>query len=132
MESMSLDKIAIVIAAVLSFCVSWLWYSRWLFGATYFKEMGDMHLMNHPHKISMLWGFLTTLLTAYFVAFFMAHLRATTVADGLFVGFCVWLGFVFTTQISAVIWLKRPLKLFFIDTGCRLVTLLIMGGVIGT
>jgi len=49
----------------------------------------------------------------------------------MFVGFCVWLGFVVTTQISSVIWGKMPFQLFLINTGAKLLSFLVMGGIIG-
>jgi hypothetical protein len=49
----------------------------------------------------------------------------------MFVGFLVWLGFVTTTQLSPVVWSKTPFKLYLLDTGCKLLTFLAMGGILG-
>jgi hypothetical protein len=49
----------------------------------------------------------------------------------MFVGFLAWIGFVATTQISEVIWGEAPFKLFLLETGCKLLILLAMGGILG-
>ncbi len=82
-------------------------------------------------KIYILYSFIVSLVIAYFLAFFECSLGVTSVTDGMFVGFCIWLGFVATTQIATVIWGKNPFKLFLVDTGGKLLSFLVMSGVIG-
>ena len=126
---MQVDLFTVVIAAVLNMIIGFFWYSKWLFGATWMK----FHKLNveKMEKSSLLYGLITSLVIAYFLAFFESALGVTTVSDGMFVGFCLWLGFAATTQISAVIWCKAPFRLFVLDTGCKLLSFLVMGGVIG-
>ena len=129
MGQMQVDLFTVFIAAVLNMIIGFFWYSKWLFGPTWMK----LHKMKDPEmdKTHILYGFITSLVIAYFLAFFETSLGVTTVSDGMFVGFCLWLGFAATTQISAVIWCKAPFKLFVLDTGCKLLSFLVMGGVIG-
>lgn len=125
MESVQIDWLAVVVAAVLNMVIGYIWYSKALFANALKKSVarGD--------KSSVLWGFVVSLVIAYFIAFFEGYLGVATVSDGVFVGFCFWLGFVATTQISAVIWGGESLKHFFIRTGYKLLAFLVMGGVIG-
>ena len=81
--------------------------------------------------MSLVYGLIASLVIAYFLAFLEGALGVTTVTDGMFVGFSMWLGFVASTQISAVIWNGAPFQLFVLDTGFRLLSFLVMGGVIG-
>lgn len=130
MDSVQIDLLTVIIAAILNMIIGYFWYSKWLFGAAWAKLNGVS--MNGGHsKMAVLYGFITSLVIAYFLAFFEAYMGVTTVTDGMFVGFCAWLGFAATTQISAVIWAHRPFKAFLLDTGCKLLSLLVMGGVIG-
>ncbi len=131
MEGIQIDWLVVVIAAILNMVISFLWYSNWLFGKLWMKlsHQGDRD-MKHE-KSAYLYGFINSLVIAYFLAFFEGYLGVTTVTDGMFVGFCLWLGFVSTTQVTSVIWKKRPIKLFFLDTGAKLLTFLVMGGIIG-
>ncbi len=131
MEDVQIDLFAVLIAAILYMFIGVIWYSKYLFGPLWIKLSGVKDADAGKDKMQVLWSALVALLIAYFIAFFEAHLSVTTVSDGMFVGFCFWLGFVATTQISSVIWGKTPVQLFFINTGVKLLSFLVMGGVIG-
>ena len=111
--------------------IGFFWYSKWLFGATWLKLKRMSEKETRGDYRAILYGFAVSLLIAFFLDFFEGYLGVTTVTDGMFVGFCFWLGFVATTQISSVIWGKAPYQLFLLDTGCKLLSYLVMGGVIG-
>lgn len=127
MEAFQIDWIAVAIAAILNMIIGFVWYSPWLFG----ESVCQKNKLTSNKIISFLLGFLNSIVIAFFLAFFEGYLDVTTVSDGMFVGFCLWLGFVFTTQLSPVIWQDRPFKLFLIDTGYKLLSFLVMSGVIG-
>ena len=128
MESQHIDLIAVLLATVISFVSSWLWYSRWLFGELWMQLSNGLM----EKKISsVFWSFVVTYISAYVLAFLESLMSVTTVSDGMFVGFLVWLGFVTTTHLSGVIWAKTPFKLYLLETGCKLLTFLAMGGILG-
>ncbi|HEY4255002.1 MAG TPA: DUF1761 domain-containing protein [Chlamydiales bacterium] len=131
MQQVQIEAFSVIIAAILYMIVGFFWYSKWLFGPTWLK-LANMKAseMKHPGKATF-YGAINALVVAYFLAFFESYLGVTTVLDGMFVGLTLWLGFVATTQISPVIWCKASPKLFLIDTSGKLVSLLVMGGVIG-
>lgn len=118
------DFLSVLIAAVVNLLIGFVWYSKYLFGKTPDPAMPIA-------KGAYGWNALLVLVTAYILGFFEAHLGVTTVTDGMFVGLLAWFGFVVTTQLSAVIWGKMPLKRFFIHSGCQLLAFLAMGGIIG-
>ncbi|HSX10745.1 MAG TPA: DUF1761 domain-containing protein [Chlamydiales bacterium] len=129
MEGIQIDVITIVIAAVLNMVIGYLWYSKWLFGPAWAKlEHGNKGCNK---KLALLYGFINSLVIAYFLGFFEMYMGVTSVTDGMFVGFCAWLGFTATTQISPVIWSDFPFKGFLLHTGCKLLSFLVMSGVIG-
>ena len=126
------DWVVIVIAALLNMGIGFVWYSKWLFGPTWMKLAEVKGKKAKTDKLAIFWGFVVALVIAYFLELFARNLAITTVSDGMFLGFCAWLGFVATTQISCVIWHRKPWQLFAINTGCKLLTFLVMGGVIGS
>lgn len=130
MESVQIDWLAVVVAAVLNMVIGYFWYSKALFGDAW-KKLADGRGAAKENRLAAFWGLGVSLVIAYFIALFQGYLGVATVSDGVFVGFCFWLGFVATTQIAAVIWCQQPLKLFFIETGYKLLAFLVMGGVIG-
>jgi hypothetical protein len=129
MDYVQIDFFTVFIAAVLNMVIGFFWYSKWLFGPTWIA-LRKIH-MEKPSGVSLLYGFIVSLVIAYFLAVSEAYLSVTTVTDGMFVGFCAWLGFVATTQISSVIWAKQSFHLFLLDTGCKLLSFLAMSGLIG-
>lgn len=131
MEDVQIDLFAVLVAAILYMFIGVIWYSKYLFGPLWIKLSGTKDAEVGKDKLPILWSSLVALLIAYFIAFFEAYLGVTTVSDGMFVGFCFWLGFVATTQIGAVIWGKMPVQLFLINTGAKLLSFLVMGGIIG-
>ncbi len=124
-----IDLLTVFIAALLNMLIGFFWYSKWLFGPSWLKlqEIKKESLSNE----SVFYELIVSLIIAYFLALFQGYLGITTVTDGMFVGFLFWLGFVATTQISQVLWAKRPFQLFLLDTGYKLLSFLVMSGVIG-
>ncbi len=131
MEEVQIDWIVVFIGTILNMLIGFFWYSKWIFGTTWMKlsEISEKHLKNY--KSSMLYGLIVSFITVFFLAFFEGLLGITTVSDGMFVGFCFWLGFVATTQISSVIWHQKPFSLFLIDSGYKLLSFVVVGGLIG-
>jgi len=130
MDTVQTDWLIVVIAAIVNVAVGFVWYSKWVFGPIWLKltELKEKDIKHN--KQAMLWGFIVSLIVAYFLSFFQQHLAVATVADGLMLGFLLWLGFVATTQVSSVIWCKKPMKLFVVNTGYKLLSLLVMSGII--
>ncbi len=131
MEGIQVDTFSIIVAAILNMVIGFLWYSKWLFGKVWMKLCHMQDASMKGKNITFLYAFIVSLVIAYFLASFEAFVGVTTVTDGMFIGFCAWLGFVATTQISGVLWCKEPFKLFAINTGCKLLSFLVMGGVLG-
>ena len=128
MPPVQIDLFTVFVAAVLNMVIGFFWYSKWLFGPTW-EKLQKMKM--EANRLSWLFALVSSLFIAYFLAFFQAYLGVTTVSDGMFVGFCLWLGFVATTQISSVLWCKGSFRLFLLDTGYKLLSFLVMSGVIG-
>ena len=131
MESIQIDWLAVVIAAALNMVIGFVWYSKALFSKEWMKLADVKESEMKKRKGAIFWEAVASLVIAYFLAFFEGYLNVTTVSDGAFVGFCAWLGFVATTQSAKITWEGKSLKLFFIESGYRLLAFLVMGGVIG-
>lgn len=131
MDNIQIDWLVVFIAAIINMVIGYFWYSKWLFAKAYSKLSKHADKDAKPCAKTMVLGFIASLVIAYFLSFFEAFLGVTTVTDGMFVGFLLWLGFVATTQVSSVIWNKRPFKLFMINSGFKLVSYLVMSGIIG-
>lgn len=130
MEDLQIDWLAVTIAAVLYLIIGFVWYSKVLFGPLWAKLSGVKEKKKGMVG-SICCSFVVAFIIASFLAYFNFSLGVTTVSDGMFTGFCFWLAFVATTQINSVIWGRTPFSLFLINTGAKLLSFLVMGGIIG-
>lgn len=80
-------------------------------------------------------SFVVALVTAYVLYHVMVmsenFFHYPMLQTGLTSGFWMWLGFVAPVQLTDVLFGKKKLNLFYINTGYQLVTLLAMGAVLG-
>jgi hypothetical protein len=134
-----INYVAVLVAGVASMIVGFLWYSPALFGKKWaiLKGYTDESLKAAQAGMGKWYGvsFVLSLLMAYMLAhvmffsdnFFHKGLLAVGWTSALF----MWLGFVMPVQVTQQIFGERKWKLFAIDTGYQLVSLLVMGLVIG-
>ena len=127
-EYARVDLLAVFLAAVVNLIIGSCWYSRWLFGELW-MQLSDSSL--EKRSMAVFSSCITAFISSYSLALLLSLLGVTTVLDGMFVGFLIWVGFVATTQFSRVVWGNVSFKLFLLETGCRLFTLVAMGGLLG-
>lgn len=122
---------AVLVAAVASFIIGWLWYGP-IFGKQWMKlRKQDPATMTGEMPWSLMAGeFVLTVITAFVLAHFAVLFGATTAASALQLAFWAWLGFYATTLMGPVLWEKMPIELYAITAGRWLVSLLAMALVI--
>lgn len=94
----------------------------------------DVKMKNE--EMAKLYG--TSFVLALVTAFVLSHVMAMSenyfhypmLTTGLMTGFYMWLGFVMPVQATDVLFSKKPIKLFGINTIYQLLSLLVMGVVI--
>lgn len=134
MHMHSLNWLAILVAAVVSMILGFLWYSPLLFGKAWAREMGydlsDKAKMDEMRKSAgpaYAGSFAAGLLAAFTLALILHGMRAESLHFGLMAGFHIWLGFVATVQFTGALFAKQSMKLFAINTGYQLICYLMMG-----
>lgn len=121
---------AVLVSAVLTIVIGSFWYSPLLFGKIWMDANGiKEEEMKGAYK-AYLGALISSLLTAYVLGVFINWIGADNALQGAFIGFLAWLGFVATTQFSAVLWEKKPLKLYGIHAGAMLINLIVMGALL--
>jgi len=131
---------AVLVSAIVFFVIGWAWHSV-LFGKAWAKLMGFDKLDKKKQQAmmktmgrSMAFNFLTNLLTAYCMAWVVqsgaAFYHVSGVVLGLQTGFWIWLGFIATSQLNAVLWEGKPFKLYLINVGHFLVAYLAVGTIL--
>jgi hypothetical protein len=125
---------AIIVSAVAMHLLGWAWYGP-LFGKTWMALSG--HKMDGGSKSdgmkAMMWGLVFSLIMSAVLAMFVsgaASLPNFNTWCGALLGATVWLGFIATTMINMVLYERKPLKLFWLNSLYYLVALVIAGLII--
>ena len=131
----NVNYLAVLVAAIASFLLGWLWHSPMLFGKMWMKLSNmDKKKIDAAKKKGMgmplFLQFVATVLMSYILAHFVSYTGAKTIVDGAILGIWVWLGFVATVMIGSVLWEGKPVKLFLINAGHVLVSLVVMGAIL--
>ena len=124
---------AVLAAAVVNMVVGYFWY-RPLFGKMWKSLMGftdeSIKSMKLSQTQSMGLGFVTSLVTAYVLGYFVVLLNTTGLGGAWQLAFWIWLGFLATTTAGSFIWEGKPLKLFVLNVAGQLVALFLMAVVL--
>ena len=133
--AVAVNFVAVIVAAVVSMAIGMAWYSPALFGKEWMKlsRISPQRIRSAKAKgmeKTYVIGFIVNLIMAYVLAHTVYYSGARTAMDGAFVGFFVWLGFIATVMLGMVLWEGKPVKLYVINAGHYLVSLLVMGAIL--
>ena len=137
MHMHSLNWLAILVAAIATMILGFLWYSPLLFAKAWTREMGydlnDKAKMDEMRKSAgpaYAGSLAASLLSAFTLALILHSIRADSLHFGVMASFHIWLGFVATVQFTGALFAKQSMKLFAINTGYQLVCFLVMGAIL--
>jgi hypothetical protein len=133
---LKINMLAILLAVVVNFVVGFIWFTP-LFGKIWGKEMGFDPNMK-PDKKVMFKGMVFMIIGNFLFAWVFANNIAawmfvpgikemSPLSNALMSAIFTWLGFYFPGHLGATVWENRSWKLFFINTGYSLVSLLVVG-----
>ena len=126
---------AILVAVVVNFILGFIWYTP-LFGRIWGKEMGyDLDMK--PAKSEMFKGMSFMIIGNFLFAGVLAHnilawqfvpgvKEMGPVSNVLSAAIFTWLGFYLPGELGATVWQKHSWKLFGINTGYNLASLLVV------
>jgi hypothetical protein len=134
------NYLGVLLAAVGSMVVGFAWYSPSLFGKQWMKLMGyTTEKLKKEQKEMGKWysvSFVLSLITAYVLAHVMAlsqnFYHNPGVMTGLMTAFWSWFGFMMPVQMTGEIFGGKNWGLFAINTSYQLVSLLVMGIILGS
>lgn len=129
LDAVSVNYVAVVIAAAAYFILGTIWYAPTMFGSRWMKHEWGQEEQRHrtPIILAYIGEAIIALIIAYILALFFEITHTTGVLEGVVLALWIWLGFIATTHFSAVLWGRKTLKSFFIHAGFMLLGLLIMG-----
>ncbi len=137
MPNIHINILAIVIAVVANFIFGFLWYTP-IFGKVWGKEMGfDMD--KKPPASALIKGMIFMVIGNFLMAWVFAHniaawdphtwgkseVMMSPAGNAIMAALFTWLGFYFPTDLGSTAWENKSWKLFFINTGYHLLSLVI-------
>jgi hypothetical protein len=128
-----LNWVAVLAAAAASFAVGAIWYSQAVFGKQWMKGAGlsQKDVQNPDMVKTMGGGAVTTLLTAVALAVVFDVLALEGVVDGALLGGLAALGFIVTNKVMHTLFENKSTEYILITTVGDVVSLAVMGGVLG-
>ena len=132
------NYVAILLAGVASMVVGFAWYSPMLFAKPWMKLMGHsadsmkktQKDMGGMYALSFVLSLITAFVLAHVIQISEIVFDHTTLQAGIFSALGMWFGFIMPVQATDVIFGGKKWKLFGINTGYQLASLLVMGVVL--
>ena len=126
---LTVNWIAVVIAAVGGMVVGMVWYSTlakpWMAAAGLTED--DVQQEPGIYIVAVI----CQAIMAYSMAALISHFGDPTIGNGIMSAVVIWIGFVVTTMSVNHRFQSKPWSLTFIDGGHWLAVLLVMGFIIG-
>jgi hypothetical protein len=138
MHFLGVNVWAVLVCAVATMVLGFLWYSPMLFASPWMKLMGydpndkaKIAEMQKSAAPSYLMSLIASLLSALVLGKLIQVSGTTNAVDGLKIGLVVWLGFVTTVQLTNALFSRQPNRLYMINTGYQAVCYIAMGAILG-
>ena len=138
MRFMGVNLWAVLVSALATMVVGFVWYSPLLFARRWMVLMGldpddkaKIAEMQKSAGPSYMLALVASVVSAAVLGKIIAVATIETALYGMKVGLAVWLGFVPTVQLTNSMFSRQPAKLYAINTGYQLVCFLSMGAIMG-
>lgn len=138
MHFLGVNLWAVLVSAIATMVVGFVWYSPMLFANPWMVLMGydpnDKAKIDEMRKSagpSYAMSFVASVLSAFVLGKLISVAGTMTAVDGLKIGLVVWLGFVTTVQFTNALFMRQRNKLYLINTGYQLVCYVAMGAIMG-
>lgn len=127
----NLNWLSVIVAALSAFALGGLWYSPLLFSNRWMKETGIKRDSPGQNSMPTVFGvsFILSLVASFFLAMFIG--KDAGAGFGTLAGFMAGIGWVFTFMGISYLFESRSMVLFLINAGYSVLSLTIMGLIIG-
>lgn len=125
MDTVQINYLHVIVAALAPMVIGALWYSPMLFSKPWAAAVGKkIEDMRANGSMGYAGSMIAALVLSFVMAHFLAYVGAITVADGLKTAFWAWLGFTATATLSDTLFAGRSFNLYVINNGYQLVSFL--------
>ena len=131
MRELHLQFAPILIATLAKMALGAVWYSNALFFKAWIRMSG---MIEEQVRQGLPKALVVDLIGSFLMALVLFHTirwaDANSISAALFVAFLNWLGFVAVSMVNTVTYERKPVKLYLLNTGYQLVSMLIMGAIV--
>ncbi len=132
MEFGTINILAVVVSAVAAMVVGFIWFSPPLFEKAWLEDIGrTREQLEGDSPLKYLVAFIGSLLMAYILARLLDIVGGPSLELGILLAVVVWVAFVAATSAANFAFASRPIRLWLIENGNHLLTLLVMGAILG-
>ncbi len=125
METIDIDFLTALVAAIIYMLLGAFWYSPLLFGKLWKTK-------KIKHKwLRFLIAFIAAFIMAIFLSIVEAYMGSASTMDGIYIGIGIWFGFIVTTHLPYLLWKTETPSQYFANIGFYFCGFAIMGGIIG-
>jgi len=129
--NVDINYLAVLVAAIIAFGIGGPWYG--FSSKPWMAAIGktEAELQRGNPAVSYGAAFAASLMTAYVLALIIGLAQANTLLQGVAIGLWAWVGFVAGPNLATYLFSRWPRELYLINNGYQLVSLLVMGGILG-
>lgn len=131
MQDVDINYVAVIIAALVPMVLGALWYSPALFARPWMRAVGRTEDELGGMGLGYVLSAIAAVLSSYALARIERWAEVDDLWNGALVGVLVWLGFVAGLLAVVTYFGGRPRVLWLINAGYQLVSLAIMGAILG-
>lgn len=126
----AINYLGVLVAAIAAMVIGYVWYGP-LFGKTWMKEAGVKDMKGNGN-MAMTYGvqYVAAAVMAYVLAVIFQMTGTADYMTGFKMTFWLWLGFVATAAIGAVLFERKSWTYYGVNVAYHLVSLLVMGAVL--
>ncbi len=132
MHGFDVNWLAVLAAAIARFAIGGVWYAPFAFGPAWGRMVGvSPEAFKARMARAMIVDFIAGFVLAWVLANLLQFLGVHQFVSGARTSFFLWLGFIAMPFLSMTVYEGRKCQLFAITSGFWLVSMLVMGGLIG-
>ncbi len=132
MQEVDINYWAVIVTAIVPMILGALWYSPAMFARSWMEAAGRTREEMSGAKMGYVLSAAAAVITSYALARVERWAEVDDLWNGGLVGLLVWVGFVATVLAVTTYFGGRPAKLWFINAGYQLLSLVLMGAILGT
>lgn len=132
MPQVSVNFLAVLIAAAANMALGAVWYSATVFGKAWTKETGSKMAEGNSAGQAYMLTTVASLFTAYVLAHFVQYTASVGPVEGGITGLWIGLGFVATAFGATALFGGWSLRLYLIQAGYQVAGLVVMGAILGS